>query len=230
MDIRAVIFDFDGVIADSERLHYELYQAVLEPFGAGFTWKEYLDRWIALHDAGCIAAVLEDRNLPATPERIAELVEEKERLFLERLRKGRIELFAGVADLIASLAGELPLAVCSGALREEVVAVLENHGLRRHFTVITGAQDTARHKPDPEPYERTLAELNARAGEAEPMAAAECLVFEDTPDGVRAAKGAGMICVGITNSCEAGALGAADATIETFEDLDLEALRRRLGL
>lgn len=225
MNIRAVIFDFDGVLADSERLHYRLYQEILAPLGAGFTWEEYQSRWMALHDQGCIQAVLEDRGLPAPAGRARELSGRKFELFKESLSTGRVDLFPGVAKFVEELARSYPLAVCSGAVGAEIREVLRASGIEKHFGAIVAAEDTARHKPDPEPYRKSLEALAAASRTR--LHPAECLVFEDTPDGIRAAKGAGMRCVGVLHSFPAEKLGQADATISGFEGATMENI---LGL
>ncbi len=231
MKIRAVIFDFDGVLADSERLHYRLYQEILSPLGAGFTWEEYQTRWMALHDQGCIQAVLEDRGLPAPAGRVRELSGRKFGLFEESLATGRVDLFPGVAKFVEELSRSYPLAVCSGAVGAEIRQVLRANGIEKHFRAIVAAEDTARHKPDPEPYRRSLEMLSGApaAPRSHPLEAAECLVFEDTPDGIRSAKGAGMRCVGVGHSFPVEKLSQADATIAGFAGTEMENILGLLG-
>lgn len=226
--IRAVIFDFDGVITDSERLHWKLYQQVLEPHGAGFSWDEYTNRWMALHDEGCMQAVFADRGIEPETGLIARLVTEKARLFEARISKGQLELFPGIPEFVRNLAAQHPLAICSGALRGEIEAVLGFHKLSRFFKAIVAAEDCEKHKPDPEPYERALEAVNHALEAGSIAAPAECLVFEDTPEGIRAAKGAGMICVGVTHSYGAEKLVQADAIIDGFSALDFGTVLERL--
>ncbi|MEW6774675.1 MAG: HAD family phosphatase [Bdellovibrionota bacterium] len=225
--LRAVIFDFDGVLADTEKLHWELYQEVLSPLGASFSWDEYVSRWMALHDEGCIEAVLIDRKLPAEKGKVSALAAQKGKLFQERLGRGRVDLFPGVASLVGRLAAKMPIAIASGALRIEVEAVLRAHGLLPSFSAVVAAEDCEHHKPHPEPYERALAALNRRQGAAG-ISPRETLVFEDTPDGIRSAKRAGMWCVGITNSYPAEKLEAADLAVEGLEGIELLGLEARL--
>lgn len=228
MTYGAVIFDFDGVIADTERLHYELYQEVLAPLGAGFSWNEYARKWMALHDAGCIEAVLEERGIEADELRIAQLVERKSERFEARLQDGRLQLFPGVAALIGALRqSDIPLAIASGALRWEVEKVLAAHGLRESFIAVIGAEDCERHKPEPEPYERALAALNLTRDDGA-LVPPDCVVLEDTPDGVRAAKAAGMMCVAVGHSHPQKRLSHADAFTEKLDGLTPEGIERLL--
>lgn len=222
MSIEAFIFDFDGVLVDSERVHWRLYQEVLEPLGLGFTWEEYVAKWIALHDEGCMRAVAAERGKSLTDAEFERLVAQKAEGFEKILEKGQFVFFPGVRELLADLSAQIPVGIASGALRVEIEHILEANGLSAHFTAIVGAEDCQGHKPDPEPYTRALAQLNAAKGTS--TAPEHCGVIEDTPAGIQAARAAGMRCIGVTNSFSAAKLQSAHAVIGSLEGLTLEKI------
>lgn len=226
MSIEALIFDFDGVLVDSERVHWKLYQEVLEPLGLGFSWEEYVAKWIALHDEGCMRAVAAERGKELPDSQFAQLVMEKAEGFEKILKKGEFVFFPGVRKLLADLSARIPVGIASGALRVEIEHILEANGLSAHFTAIVGAEDCQGHKPDPEPYTRALARLNAANGTS--ITPEHCGVIEDTPAGIRAARAAGMRCIGVTNSFDAAKLKGAHAVIESLEGLSLEKIQALL--
>lgn len=221
MAIEAFIFDFDGVLVDSERVHWQLYQEVLAPKGLEFTWEEYVAKWIALHDEGCMRAVASERGVHLSDAEFAQLVAQKAEGFEGVLRRGEFVFFPGAKELLAHLSGKIPVGIASGALRVEIEHILAANDLARYITAVVGAEDCREHKPRPEPYTRALALLNERTGGH--VAPANCGAVEDTPAGISAAKGAGLKCLGITNSFPGG-LDEADAVIDTLEGLTLEKI------
>ena len=227
MQIQAFIFDFDGVLVDSERVHWRLYQEVLEPLGLGFTWEEYVGKWIALHDEGCMRAVATERDKALSDHEFEQLVAQKAEGFEAVLREGSFVFFPGVRELLAHLSAQIPVGIASGALRSEIEHILAANDLSAHFTAIVGAEDCKGHKPDPEPYTRALAQLNEKRGAA--ITPECCAVIEDTPAGIAAARAAGMHCLGITNSFGADRLPGASAVIDTLEGLTLEKIGKLLG-
>ena len=225
--LRAVIFDFNGVIIDDERLHFRMFQRVLEEEGAGLTEREYFTTYLGLDDRGCFAAVLSDAGRPTRIEDVAPLVERKARYYLGEIEHNLV-LFPGVAALVAELAREFELAICSGARQHEIECVLDRTGMRAAFGVVVSADQIHAGKPDPAGYLWTLRELQARVTN---LSAAECVVIEDTPAGVRAARAAGMRCLAVTNSTAAANLAHADRVVTSLEHVsraDLAALFPRV--
>jgi beta-phosphoglucomutase len=217
---RAVIFDCDGVIADSEPLHLRVFQAVLAPRGITITSTEYVERYLGLDDRGVFTEVLRVHGGTPTADEVAALVAEKARRFRSVLAAG-VRIYPGVAAFVRSLAG-IPLAVASGALREEVELVLARAGIREAFAAVVAAEDVAAGKPDPEGFLRALAALEGEAGAIVPDA---CLVVEDSTAGVEAARRAGMRCLAVANSYSAAQLAAADLVVATLEGMTLEKVR-----
>jgi histidinol dehydrogenase len=206
---RAVLFDFDGVLVDSEKDHWRAFREVLRPLSVRLTWKEYAGRYLVFDDRTALAAMLGDagRASPgagrAGAAAIGPLVRRKRALFRRRSGGGP-RLLPGAARLVRALAGRLPLAIVSGAARSEVLAALRRAGLAGAFGAVVAAEDVRRCKPDPEGYRLALRRLGLRK-------AAGCLAFEDSPGGVRAARAAGLEVVGVSTTYPAAALRRAGA-------------------
>lgn len=216
----AVIFDFDGIIVDTEPLHLVAFRAVLEPRGIPLSDAEYWERYLGFDDRDAITTALTSAGREPAPACVATLMAEKAERFLHSVRAG-VPLFPGVEAFVRAAARHGPLAIGSGALRAEIELILETVGLREAFAVIVSAEDVTHGKPDPETYLRALAALRSRQPALAPEA---CLVVEDSAAGVAAAKAAGMRCVAVTNSSPAAALADADLVVESLEELQWDAL------
>jgi beta-phosphoglucomutase len=218
--LRAVVFDFDGVIVDSEPLHFRSLRDVLLTEGVQITEEEYFDLLLAYDDRGAIRRALEHHGEPVDPERMDRLATKKIVRFAELIPE--IPVFAGAAELVRQLAAELPLAIASGARREEVDAILRGLGLREAFATIVGAEDTPRTKPDPAPYLEAARRLAAPSNGLRP---ADCLAFEDSVPGITSALAAGMKVVGVSNSYPAEKLQAAHRVVDSLVGLGVDDLR-----
>ena len=218
--LRAVIFDFDGVIVDSEPLHLAAFRSALAPEGIELTDAEYWESYLGYDDHDAVVAALERAGRRAAPDLVRTLMAEKAAHFLTLVGAG-VVVFPGVEAFVEAARSRGPLAVGSGALRNEIEIILEGAGLRSAFRVIVSAEDVTHGKPDPETYTRALAELRADVPDLEP---AFCLVVEDSVAGVEAAKAAGMRCLAVTNSCPRSALGAADAVVDSLAEVRWDAI------
>lgn len=219
--MRAVIFDFDGVLVDSEPLHYRSLREALAPEGIEISAQDYEQVYLAYDDREAIRIALERHGQPWSGERVEALAQRKARSFEGQLAE--VPLFPGARELVQSLSAELPLAIASGALRAEIEAILEGAGLRGCFSAIVGADDVARTKPDPLPYLEAAHRLRARVPDLEPH---ECLALEDSPPGMAAARAAGMTVVGVAHTYAAQRLrGLAHHVVDTLSELDLLALQ-----
>ncbi len=219
---RAVLFDCDGILADSEPLHLRAFQEVLAPLGIMLTQEVYVADYLGYDDRGVFTEALRVAGHAASAADIGALMRRKA-IGFRRLLDDELRIYPGVATFVSRCAG-LPLAVVSGALREEVEIILRRAGIRDAFTAIVAAEDVTEGKPDPEGYLHALGLLRESAG---PLDAAECLVVEDSLAGLEAARRAGMRRLAITNSARAEDLhGAADLVLSTLEGVSLEQLRR----
>jgi HAD superfamily hydrolase (TIGR01509 family) len=216
----AVIFDCDGVLADTEPLHLWAFREVLAPLGLTIGDAEYSERYLGFDDRGFFDAILRARGRAVAPAEIARLIAEKARR-LRSVLEAETRVYPGVVDFVRSLKG-IPLAVASGALRAEVEIVLGCAGIGDAFAAVVAAEDVRAGKPDPEGFLLALAALDGGAGVLTPNG---CLVVEDSHAGVEAARRAGMRCLAVTNSHPAVALGAADLVVPTLEGLTLARVR-----
>ena len=214
--IKAVIFDFDGVIVDSEPLHLRAFQRTVDTLGLKLSPADYYLRYLACDDKSFFRRFLEDNGQQCTEREIARLVGEKGICFEEMLEEG-IRIFPGVVEFLEILRGKFHVAIGSGALTEEINLILRRKGLSEFFGFVIGADDTENPKPSPEVYLKCLERL--RRDYDGTITAAQCVVFEDSPHGVLAAKRAGMRCVGISNSCSADQLELADRVAESFSEI-----------
>jgi HAD superfamily hydrolase (TIGR01509 family) len=220
MPLRAAVFDFDGVIVDSEPLHYGALRDALAPEGVGITQDEYVRTYLAYDDRGAIRLALEHHVGRAETERVDRVEARKIALFAERLHE--VPVFEGARELVLALGAQVPIAIASGARRDEIEAILASLGLRQIFAAVVGAEDAERTKPDPAPYLEAARRLAARAPGLEPS---ECVAFEDSMAGIAAALGAGMKVVGVAHSYPAEKLRAAHRVVDSLAGLDPGSLR-----
>jgi beta-phosphoglucomutase len=220
--LKAIIFDFDGVLADTEPLHFTMFQRVLQEEGISLNERDYYQKYVGFDDKGCFHAVLSEHGRPGPPAAIQHLVERKAALMLGHLTTTRV-VYPGVAEFVEKAAGRYRLAIVSGALRHEIELILNTAGMGDRFEHITAAEDVRDGKPAPEGYLHALKSLNGRAS----LLASECLVIEDTTFGIQAAHAAGMRCLAVSTTFPSDRLGAADAVAPALEGYDLDALARR---
>jgi beta-phosphoglucomutase len=220
--IRAVIFDFDGVIANSEPLHFTAFRDVLAEEGVTFTEEEYYAQYLGFDDIGAFRAVSTDRGLSWNADRVTGLADRKA-VRLARLEQERSILFPGAEQAIRRLAATLPLAIASGALRAEILSVLTRARLSHCFGAIVAAEDTSASKPAPDPYLRAVSLLGTAIGQT--LAPRECVAVEDSRWGLESARAAGLRTIGITHSYPATALGAAELVIENLDALTVATVR-----
>ena len=220
--LRAIVFDFDGVIANSEPLHFRAFRDVLAEVGVDLSERDYYDRYLGYDDIGVFKAVGVDRGLVWPQDRVASFVAAKAVLMEAAEREGAI-LFPGAEAAIRRAAAVLPLAVASGALGAEIRRVLDREQLTACFKAIVSAEDTPASKPAPDPYLRAVSLLTTATGVT--LRAAECVAIEDSPWGLESARSAGLRTVAVAQTYDLGAL-EADLVIPSLNDLDLAALNR----
>jgi beta-phosphoglucomutase-like phosphatase (HAD superfamily) len=225
MPLRAVIFDFDGVIADTEPLHLKAAQRVLADAGMHLDTTAYYERYLGFDDAGLFRALATDIGVHLDAQSVATLVEDKSRVLESLIDDGSV-LFAGVRDCIERCAAHVPLAIASGALAHEVDQILRRTGLRRLFQVVVGAGDTPRSKPHPDPYARAVELLRVDSGQD--LEPAQCVAIEDSPWGVQSARAAGLRCVAVAHTYPADELRKTDVdfVVETLGDIQIDRLRQ----
>jgi HAD superfamily hydrolase (TIGR01509 family) len=221
--VRAIVFDFDGVIANSEPLHFRAYRDVLATEQVRLDEADYYARYLGYDDRGAFEAIAEHEGQRWTAGHIASLVARKARA-LAALEQEVDVLFPGAKTAIEAAASSLPIAVASGALGHEIRRVLDRANLTRHFTAIVAAEDTARSKPAPDPYLRAMALLIERHG---PLDARDCVAVEDSRWGLVSARAAGLRTVGVAQTYDPASLGPADLVIPSMLAFDLPSLHAR---
>jgi beta-phosphoglucomutase len=214
--IRAIVFDFDGVIANSEPLHFRAFRDVLAERGIALADREYYDRYLGFDDVGAFEAIARDRGVPLTARDVADLTASKA-VRMEALERDQSVLFPGAKEAIARMAALGPTAIASGAIRAEILRVLEHERLVRFFGAIVGAEDAPRSKPAPDPYLRAV-ELLSQTVET-PLRATECAAIEDSRWGVESARAAGLRVIAVTHTYASDALPGTDATIDQLDQL-----------
>jgi len=224
--LRAVIFDFDGIIADTEPLHYEGLRRTLLDIGITLTEPDYYANYLGFDDRGCILEALRSNQRPVTPQLVQELMQRKAAAYLASV-KDHLIIFPGVREFVQEAAASYPLAIASGALRAEIELILEQAGIQKSFLHITSAEDVVRGKPDPQPFLEALAGLN-RHPVTHRLTPASCLVIEDSLPGIRGAKAAGMKVLAVANTHTVQDLHEAHAISHSLSDTRLSDLRTRL--
>jgi beta-phosphoglucomutase len=222
--LQAVIFDFDGVITDSEILHLRSFNEILAQFGVELATKDYYKTYLGLSDIDCFNLLIDQGHLKMERTRIPDLVRQKDVIF-KNLAATEGRIFDGVRDFLRMLAEKnITVAICSGALLCEIELILEEANLRSHFEAIVSAEQVRKGKPHPEGFLLTLERLNERR--SDPIIAGRCVVIEDSHWGIEAAKAAGMHTVAVTNTYDADRLAAAEKIVPSLGNLTFDDLQQ----
>jgi HAD superfamily hydrolase (TIGR01509 family) len=224
--LEAIIFDFDGVIADTEPLHYGALQQVLAELGISLSERQYYADYLGYDDRGCFMAALSANGQMISPGLIDDLMKKKARAYLHGL-PARLKIFPGVRELVREAARHYELGIASGALRHEIELILEQANLRKQFSHITSAEDVTQGKPSPDPFLRALSGLNT-VDSTRRLLPAGCLVIEDSLPGIRGAHAAGMKVLAVANTHDIDDLHEADAIVSSLDQLQLPELVSRL--
>lgn len=211
---RAVLFDFDGVLADTENVHVAAWERTFALMGLDVS-PEVCARAAEEDDRLFFGGLLAERGVEdADVEGWVGRKQELTRMLLADAPR----LYPGVAELVRRLAGTASLAVVTGTWRENAVAVLESAGLADAFAVIVGKEDVRRTKPDPEAYLLATRRLRVPPGES--------VALEDSPSGLASARGAGIRCLAVGHRRPPGAWAEGATYLPDLRDADsvLEAL------
>jgi len=221
--LRAVIFDFDGVITDSEILHFRAFNQVLGKHGIEITLKEYYKKYLALRDLDCFKLLCCEGRLVVGAEGIENLIGQKKQVY-EKLAKTEGRIIEGVRYFLQMLEqNNIAMGICSGSLLSEIELILGEAQLRHFFDVIVSAECIKESKPSPEGFVLALQKLNEKNQSV--ISADECVVIEDSYWGLEAAKAAGMHTVAITNSYDAEQLSAAEKVVTNLSELSISDLQ-----
>ncbi len=222
---QAVIFDCDGILVDTEPLHYRAFQKVLVPLGMGHDFAHYLEHFVGFDDRDAFIHAFTEAGVELAATTLERLMEAKSMALWELIQQG-VPSFPGVVDLVEGLMDRgIPMAVASGALRHEVEAFIASLGLQRAFRAIVAADDVKKSKPDPETYLLAIERLRQVQGSLEPM---NCIAIEDTPAGIRSAKSARLLVIAVTNSFSEAELSEADKVLRSLSDLSFQDIAELL--
>jgi beta-phosphoglucomutase len=223
----AIIFDFDGVIANSERLHLLAFQQTLPATGMTLSAEAYYAHYLGFDDHGVFRQLAADQGRPFDAATLDRLVADKGRRY-EALAAAGEMLFPGAAAFIRAAAAKVPIAVASGAQTHEIEDVLGKAGLRAQFLAVVGADQTPASKPAPDPYLEAFARLGRITGRT--LAPGRTVAIEDSRWGLESARAAGLRTVAVTTTYPAEALADhAELVVDGLHTLDLEALERLCG-
>jgi beta-phosphoglucomutase len=219
--LEAVIFDFDGVITDSEILHLRSINEALSKYGASIAKDEYYKTYLGLTDLDVLKVLADKKLIDYTA--IETIAEEKKKLFA-KLAKVEGTIIPGVRDFLAMLKkNNVPMSICSGALLTEINMILDDSGLSSYFEVIVSSEQVKRGKPFPDGFLLTLNKINKTR--PAPIQPNHCVVIEDSRWGIEAAKAAKMHTVAVTNSYDAAELAIAEKIIPHLDQLSMADLQ-----
>ena len=226
--IRAIIFDLDGTLADTEPLHFEAFAHVLRGEGIELDRAQYFSRLIGFDDRDCFTTVLRENCRVMADGLLAALIARKAAVY-QKLLAGRDVTFPGAADFVRRCARRFPLIVATGTLRVEAELILKRAGIRELFADIIAAEDVEHGKPAPEGFQKALRQLDFLLRLRPPLEPAECLVIEDTIAGIEAARRAGMRVLALCHSARREELAGAEVVRDSLAETDLDELLRELS-
>jgi beta-phosphoglucomutase len=218
--LQAIVLDFDGVIADTEPLHFEAYRQIFEPFGIKVTFEEYVGHYIGLADRKALAVAGREHGLEVEGRLLDDLIARKAEI-MRHILAGARPVYRGVAELLCAWSATVPLAIASGALRSEIELVLTVAGIVDTVQVIVSADDVKRSKPAPDPYLKALDLLALDVSDLEPS---RTVAIEDSRFGIQSAREAGMRTVALTTSFPRSELTGADLIVDALPFLTLDML------
>lgn len=213
---QAIVFDFDGVLVNSEPVHLRATQDALAPRGITLSRETYYDQYVGYDDVGMFKALARDLGLDWCSDDLQELLVAKALRF-ETLEATGTMLVPGAAECVRRMAAVAPLAIASGARRPEIERILKRVGLDAYFRIIVASGDTEFSKPAPDPYVAAAAALRAQPRHT--------VAIEDTAAGLASAKAAGLRAIGVTTTFPAAKLQLADRIVGTLDEITVDLVR-----
>ncbi|MEB3229976.1 MAG: HAD family phosphatase [Leptolyngbyaceae bacterium] len=226
--LKAVIFDFNGVIINDEPLHQKLLEQILIEENVRPDPGEYRDCCVGRSDRACLFDILSSRGRALTDAYIDGLIQRKSQAYLEEIATlTPLPIYPGLEDIIFQFrASQIPLAIVSGARRQEIEIVLNRSNLAANFALIVSSDEVKTSKPDSTGLLVALEQLQQQYPNLE-LTPANCLVIEDSPAGIEAAKGAGMSVVGVANTYPYHMIQRqANWTVDYLHELELDRIKR----
>jgi beta-phosphoglucomutase len=214
--IRAVIFDFNGILADDDPIHMQALRRVAEEEGLTFTEDEYMERYLPLNDKDCFQELWQKNKRSLRDGDLEKLIHRKSVYYFSAIDQKDV-LFKDAATAVRAAARRGPVGIASGARIGEIRHILSGAGLLDCFSAIVAAEDVQRGKPDPEPFRLAWDRLRKHCTNLTPQ---ECVAVEDSVGGIESARSAGMPCLGVAHSYSRGRLEEAKAqwVIDSISD------------
>lgn len=225
--IRAIIFDFNGVIADDETPHIVCFQQALAEHGLSLTTDEYYEAYLGMDERTCTRLLLTKRDGICDDRTLQQIMERKADLFRIQTANHKPALFPGVAEFVRAALPTYRLAIASGGRRVQIDAALADTPIEHTFELIVSAEDCPVGKPDPSIYRLTCERLNAMGSSA--LTPAHCVVIEDSLAGIRSAKAAGMRVLAVATTYPIDKLQDADIVLPTLQEITPNVLADRLA-
>jgi HAD superfamily hydrolase (TIGR01509 family) len=226
--LRALLFDFNGVLVNDEPVHLELFRKVLEEEGLSLETDDYYRDYLGLDDRGCLSAVLARAGRPPSPQLVTRLIARKAAYYQEHMHREGFPYFPGGIELVREASRQgLMLGVVSGALRDEIEQALRRAGVRDLFKTVISAEDVVEGKPDPEGYRRGLEELSSMPPYPDRLVHPhEVLAIEDSPAGLAAAAAVGLVTLGVAQTYPEDRLRDADLVVTALAGLSVPRLQQ----
>ncbi|MEC4885803.1 MAG: HAD family phosphatase [Scytonema sp. PMC 1070.18] len=227
MSLKAVLFDFNGVIINDESIHERLTQELLIEENLVLKRGEYRKICFGRCDRSCLQELLASRGRMVNEGYLKQLMSRKAEAYVRELEKmEKLPLYPGLDDILFQVRSRnLKLGVVSGAVRREIELVLKQAKLAEYFDAIVSGEDITSSKPEPDGYLLAVKRLNQEYPDLN-LLPQECLAIEDTPVGIEAAKKAGMQVVGVANTYPFHMLQRqANWTVDYLTDLELERVQ-----
>ena len=222
--IRAMIFDFNGVIADDETPHLRCFQQALAEHGLSLTKDDYYGTYLGMDERTCAAALLTTRDGTCERDLLQAMMDRKATLFREYTAIHKPAFFPGVVEFVKRAGAHYRLAIATGGRREQIDHALRGTAIERDFAVVVSADDVAPGKPDPAIYHATLKRLTAVDPRPPLLTAAQCVVVEDSRAGIRAAKASGMRVLALATTYPPEQLTEADLVLPNLEGVRPESI------
>jgi beta-phosphoglucomutase family hydrolase len=210
--LEAVLWDMDGVIADTADFHYNAWREVLKEHGVAFSKADFMQLFGQRHDT-----IIKFGLGKLSPEDVAKISEKKQAIYRRDIAKNIMPLPGAIA-LIKSLNQHcIKTAIASSAVPANIDVIIQGLGIEKNFQAIAHGSEVAEGKPSPLIFQLAAKKLGVKSG--------NCVVIEDAIAGVAAAKRAGMKCVAVTNSHPAKKLENADLIVDSLEQVDISVLK-----
>ena len=221
MPCLGVVFDFDGVIANTEPLHLQAYQDVLGQTPLILSKEVYESTYLGYDDIGVFTHLAKDQHIVLSPDEISALIALKGKRYTQLVGSTNV-IFPEARGCIERLAGTCELGIASGALHQEIETILLASSLRSYFTTIVAADDVEHSKPEPDTYRLAVELLCAAIGR--PPSPNGFVAIEDSLWGIQSAHAAGLPCVAVTTTYSATELTIANHIVPSLDDIDAKSL------